>query len=227
MNNDIEVAPDLVDVMVRVAESDPKIGCVAPKAYYHGDRERIWSAGGRIRFREAVTTERGEGRTRPRPVRPHGGRRLRQRRRHADPARGAGTDRHLGPGLLPRRRGRGLLRTGAAGRLPHGLRARGPALAHDLGLDRRLQAFPHLPHGALDGDLPAQVRPGPPVGDGAGHVRRVDPLRLAAGGTRKGNQAAVSSKVRGYLEGLRVQLPPLPRADELRDLRGGPQRNGE
>ena len=36
---------------------------------------------------------------------------------------------------------------------------------------------------------------------------------------RKGNQAAVSSKVRGFLEGLRVPLPPLPKAEELRDLR--------
>jgi hypothetical protein len=61
LNNDIEVAPDLVTEMVRVAESDPAIGVVGPKAYFYWDRDRIWTAGGRIVFREAVTKERGTG----------------------------------------------------------------------------------------------------------------------------------------------------------------------
>jgi GT2 family glycosyltransferase len=61
MNNDIEVAPDLVREMVAVAESDESIGCVAPKAYYHSERNRLWSTGGLLRFRESITRERGDG----------------------------------------------------------------------------------------------------------------------------------------------------------------------
>lgn len=61
MNNDIEVAPSMVDEMVRVAAANPEVGCVGTKSYYYSDRERIWSAGGRLRYREALTTERGEG----------------------------------------------------------------------------------------------------------------------------------------------------------------------
>ncbi len=61
LNNDIEAAPDMLTELVTVAESDPSIGTVQPKAYYYWDRERIWSAGGKIRFHEAITSERGEG----------------------------------------------------------------------------------------------------------------------------------------------------------------------
>jgi len=61
LNNDIEVAPDMLDRMVAVAEADPEIGCVGPKCYYYWDRERLWSAGGRLRFGESVTRERGMG----------------------------------------------------------------------------------------------------------------------------------------------------------------------
>ena len=62
MNNDVEVAPDLLRELLAAAERDPGLGCVGPKCYYfHGDRNRIWSAGGVLRFREAVTRERGMG----------------------------------------------------------------------------------------------------------------------------------------------------------------------
>jgi GT2 family glycosyltransferase len=61
LNNDIEVAPDLLTELVQVAEGDPSIGIVGPKAYYYWDRERLWSAGDRIVFREAVTRKRGQG----------------------------------------------------------------------------------------------------------------------------------------------------------------------
>lgn len=60
LNNDIEVDPEMLTEMMKVAESDPAIGCVGPKAYYYSDRNRIWSAGGLLRFREAVTRERGQ-----------------------------------------------------------------------------------------------------------------------------------------------------------------------
>jgi hypothetical protein len=62
MNNDLEVAPDLMSELVRLAEARPRAGVVGPKCYfYHGDRNRLWSAGGELRFREAVTRERGMG----------------------------------------------------------------------------------------------------------------------------------------------------------------------
>ncbi len=60
-NNDIEVATDMISQMVRVAEADPTVGCVGPKSYYYFDRERLWSAGGMLRFRESITRERGDG----------------------------------------------------------------------------------------------------------------------------------------------------------------------
>lgn len=61
MNNDIEVDPRMLDEMVTAAEADPAIGCVGPKCYYYDEPERIWSAGGRLRWRESVTRERGDG----------------------------------------------------------------------------------------------------------------------------------------------------------------------
>lgn len=61
LNNDIEVDPELLTEMVRVAESDPGVGVVGPKAYYFWERDTIWSAGGRLRFAEAITSERGQG----------------------------------------------------------------------------------------------------------------------------------------------------------------------
>ncbi len=62
MNNDIEVAPDMVAELIRLAEAEPRAGCVGPKCYYYfGERNRIWSAGGEVRFRESVTRERGMG----------------------------------------------------------------------------------------------------------------------------------------------------------------------
>jgi GT2 family glycosyltransferase len=61
LNNDIEVEPSMLAEMVRAAEREPLVGIVGPKAYYYWDRERIWSAGGRLMFRETVTRERGMG----------------------------------------------------------------------------------------------------------------------------------------------------------------------
>lgn len=61
LNNDIEVHPGLLRELLVVAEHQPKVGAVGPKVLYYGNRDRIWSAGGRISFREAVTRERGLG----------------------------------------------------------------------------------------------------------------------------------------------------------------------
>lgn len=61
LNNDIEVDPEMLTELVRLAESDPSIGCVGPKTFYYWDRQRLWSVGGIIRFKESVTRERGMG----------------------------------------------------------------------------------------------------------------------------------------------------------------------
>jgi GT2 family glycosyltransferase len=61
LNNDIEVHPDLLVELVRVAERDATIGVVGPKCYYYDAPRTIWSAGGRLRFAEAITRERGQG----------------------------------------------------------------------------------------------------------------------------------------------------------------------
>jgi GT2 family glycosyltransferase len=46
LNNDTEVDPDFIQPLVRVAESDPKIGITGPKIYYFDEPKLIWSAGG-------------------------------------------------------------------------------------------------------------------------------------------------------------------------------------
>jgi GT2 family glycosyltransferase len=62
MNNDVEVAADLLRELVSAAEADRSIGCAGPKCFYFfGDRNRLWSTGGKLRFRESVTRERGMG----------------------------------------------------------------------------------------------------------------------------------------------------------------------
>jgi GT2 family glycosyltransferase len=61
LNNDIEVRPDMLSELVAVAEARDDVGVVGPKGYFYWDRERIWSAGGELRFAEAITSERGEG----------------------------------------------------------------------------------------------------------------------------------------------------------------------
>ena len=61
LNNDIEADAGMLRELVELAESDPVIGCVGPKTYYYWERDRLWSAGGILRFREAVTRERGMG----------------------------------------------------------------------------------------------------------------------------------------------------------------------
>lgn len=59
LNNDTEVAPDLLDVLVGAAEASPEIGVVGPTIYYHERPELIWSAGGVIDWRRGVSAMRG------------------------------------------------------------------------------------------------------------------------------------------------------------------------
>jgi len=53
LNNDTVVAPDFLDELVKVVESDSKIGIASPKIYYYEFKSRndvIWFAGGRIEW---------------------------------------------------------------------------------------------------------------------------------------------------------------------------------
>ena len=59
MNNDVEAAPDLVERLTEMAESDPRIGLVGPKIFFADPRDRIWSAGGRIDWWSGMSHHRG------------------------------------------------------------------------------------------------------------------------------------------------------------------------
>ncbi len=59
INNDVLVAPNILDELVR--ETAPDVGILAPKIYFANDSQRIWSVGGR---RNCLTLEmdcRGDG----------------------------------------------------------------------------------------------------------------------------------------------------------------------
>jgi len=61
LNNDTEVAPDMLRHLVDFAESDPAIGVVGPLIYYYDDPRRIWCAGGAVNQRTAASAGLGEG----------------------------------------------------------------------------------------------------------------------------------------------------------------------
>jgi len=53
LNNDTIVAPDLLSELIKIAESDDRIGIIGPKIYYQNFKGRnnvIWFAGGKIRW---------------------------------------------------------------------------------------------------------------------------------------------------------------------------------
>lgn len=55
LNNDTEVAPDFLRLLVEAAEADPAIGIVGPTIYYFDRPNVIWSAGGDIDWRRGRT----------------------------------------------------------------------------------------------------------------------------------------------------------------------------
>lgn len=61
LNNDTEVAPDMLHLLVDFAASDPRIGVVGPLIYYYDDPQRIWSAGGAVDPHTAASVSLGEG----------------------------------------------------------------------------------------------------------------------------------------------------------------------
>jgi GT2 family glycosyltransferase len=50
LDNDTVVAPDFLSRLIRVAESDDRIGILGPKIHFQHDPQRVWSAGVRINF---------------------------------------------------------------------------------------------------------------------------------------------------------------------------------
>lgn len=59
LNNDIVVAPDLLEQMMNVAATDAAIGILGPKIYYHDRPNTIWFAGARINYWAGLTAHRG------------------------------------------------------------------------------------------------------------------------------------------------------------------------
>jgi len=47
LNNDTQVEPDFLSILINKIDSDPNIGAVQPKIYYEYDRNVIWNAGGK------------------------------------------------------------------------------------------------------------------------------------------------------------------------------------
>lgn len=54
LNNDTEVAPDMLEQLVAAAETDSAIAAVGPIIYYYDAPQRIWSAGGSIDWRRGI-----------------------------------------------------------------------------------------------------------------------------------------------------------------------------
>ncbi|HVM96416.1 MAG TPA: glycosyltransferase family 2 protein, partial [Candidatus Acidoferrales bacterium] len=50
LNNDTELHPDMLDELVRVAESDPRIGAVGTKNILMQDHSLVWGAYGELRY---------------------------------------------------------------------------------------------------------------------------------------------------------------------------------
>jgi len=51
LNNDTEVAPDMLSVLIAAGMQDPTTGALGPKIYYHDRPQTLWSAGGIIDWR--------------------------------------------------------------------------------------------------------------------------------------------------------------------------------
>jgi GT2 family glycosyltransferase len=75
LNNDTEVSPDFLSLMLEGIRADDKIGIAGPAIYYHSLPDTLWSAGGAIDWEHGSTRMLGIGervrdpsRTLPQPV---------------------------------------------------------------------------------------------------------------------------------------------------------------
>jgi GT2 family glycosyltransferase len=55
LNNDTEVSPDFLRLLVKGAEADAMVGIAGPTIYYHDRPDVIWSAGGAIDWQRGQT----------------------------------------------------------------------------------------------------------------------------------------------------------------------------
>ncbi|MEM9290599.1 MAG: glycosyltransferase family 2 protein [Acidobacteriota bacterium] len=60
LNTDVEVAEDFLEPLIQAC-LDPEVAASGPKIFYHQPAERLWAAGGELRWRETVTQEWGRG----------------------------------------------------------------------------------------------------------------------------------------------------------------------
>jgi GT2 family glycosyltransferase len=60
INTDVAVDPGFLPPLL-AACADPAVGAAGPKIFYFAAPDRLWAAGGRLRWRETVTAERGRG----------------------------------------------------------------------------------------------------------------------------------------------------------------------
>jgi len=75
LNNDTEVAPNFLSLLVETAEENPAVGIVGPMIYYFDHPDVIWSAGGGIDWGQGNTwmmglneEDQGQFGKKPRPV---------------------------------------------------------------------------------------------------------------------------------------------------------------
>lgn len=61
LDNDTRIKSSMIEELVAVAESDPRIGVLGPKVYADDDSQTIQCAGGRITYTQNVCSERGAG----------------------------------------------------------------------------------------------------------------------------------------------------------------------
>lgn len=58
LNNDTELDPRCVSLLVETAKSQERVGAVSPKILYYDDRSRIWYGGGDFSWRKAIGDHR-------------------------------------------------------------------------------------------------------------------------------------------------------------------------
>lgn len=61
LNNDTVVAPDMLSILVNVAEADPRIGIVGPTMYYYEPPDVIWSGENTVNWRTGEVTRKNMG----------------------------------------------------------------------------------------------------------------------------------------------------------------------
>ncbi len=61
LNNDIVAPPEMLPELMKVAVSDPTIGILTPKIYYHSRPDILWYAGGDVNYWTGIVSHRGVG----------------------------------------------------------------------------------------------------------------------------------------------------------------------